>query len=292
MTKEELTNKLDQLSVKYCFNEQEYSLSKLKFIIVGDNPGITEYETNRFFIGRSGQDLRNHFLQNNLVTEFDQECMIRNKTFIHTRSTNDLEAIKSEIGEEYFNSIQENCAYEIAQISNEFNLPILIFGKSKMGPDELFDKFWRSINQKVNSLNILVFSHPAYSRFEQEWNRYKEKLTYKSSLNLLKQIGSINTEQINNKYKTMKARFFYGAATHNTWPKIFVLTEDGKFYSEYLDYMKPAEVNKTFDFETFKAQDYKWGGYQSIEEIDETTAKNKTLTRQSNWVARYLSSLN
>lgn len=86
----------------------------------------------------------------------------------------------------------------------------------------------------------------------------------------------------------MKARFFYGAATHNTWAKLFVLTEDGRFYCEYLDYMNPASVDLKFDFNTFKAEDYKWGGYQTIIEVDESTAKTKTLTSQSNWINSYL----
>lgn len=93
------------------------------------------------------------------------------------------------------------------------------------------------------------------------------------------------------KQNDMKSRFFYGAATHNTWPKLFVLSQSGKFYCEYLDYMKPATVNKSFDFDTFKAEDYKWGGYQTIVEIDEATAKSKVLTRQANWIGRYLDSL-
>lgn len=86
----------------------------------------------------------------------------------------------------------------------------------------------------------------------------------------------------------MKARFFYGASTHSTWPKLFVLTEDNKFHCKYLDFMKPATVNENFDFETFKAEDYKWGGYQTIVEIDEITAKNKQLTRQNNWINSYI----
>jgi hypothetical protein len=292
MKKTELTNKLDELNVKYCFNEQEYATDKLKFIIVGDNPGKTEYETNRFFIGKSGQDLRNHFLRNNLISEFDQECMIRNKTFIYTKATNDLETTKNVIGTNIFNSIQENCANEIAEISNKFNLPILIFGKSKIGPNQLFDTFWQLINQKVKHSNILVFSHPAYSRFEQEWNHHANVLTYSSSIDLLKQIGEKNAELINKKYNTiMRKRFFYGAETHNTWPKLFVLTDDGKFYCEYLDYMKPATIQENFDFDTFKAEQYTWSGYQTIVEIDEATAKNKTLKRQSNWIAQYIDNL-
>jgi hypothetical protein len=27
-----------------------------------------------------------------------------------------------------------------------------------------------------------------------------------------------------------KARYFYGEETHNTWPKLFVLTDDGVFF--------------------------------------------------------------
>lgn len=295
MTKEELINKLDQLNVKYCFNNQEYDFDKLKFIIVGDNPGKTEFVENRFFIGPSGQELRKHFSNNNLSSDFDNECIIFNKTFIHTPKTKDLETIETTIGKDFFSEIQDLCAKEIADTANRLNLPILVFGKSYLQPDLLFDKFWKSLNTYTkNRESILVFNHPSppYLQFEKEWNRFKGQLSYESSLDLLKQIGRINTEKINKKYKSMNARFFYGAATHNTWPKLFVLTEDGKFYSEYLDYMKPARVNENFDFETFNAQDYKWDGYQSIVEIDQSTAKTKTLTRQSNWISRYLSSLN
>jgi hypothetical protein len=56
--------------------------------------------------------------------------------------------------------------------------------------------------------------------------------------------------------------------------------------------MKPSRVNFNFDFTTFKSEDYKWSGYQSIIEIDEATAKNKTLRSQSNWISRYLDSKN
>lgn len=89
----------------------------------------------------------------------------------------------------------------------------------------------------------------------------------------------------------MKARFFYGAACYSTWPKLFVLTEDGRFYCEYLDYMKSTIEDLKFDFDSFKSEDYKWGGYQTIIEIDEATAKSKSLTRQVNWINRYLSHL-
>lgn len=89
----------------------------------------------------------------------------------------------------------------------------------------------------------------------------------------------------------MKRRFFYAAPTHNTWAKLFVLTEDGKFYCEFLDYNKPAKVLKDFNFDSFKQENYKWNGYQSIIEIDEQKAISTKLTNQPNWISNYVNNL-
>lgn len=197
----EFNDKLDRLGIKYCFNNQKYDLSILKFIIVGDNPGINEYKENKFFVGNSGKELRKHFNTNDLTNDFDTECIVFNKTFIHTAKTEELENIVNQVGKIFFENIQLYCASEIAKISNEHNLPILIFGKSKLGPNLLFDSFWKAINQLVDKKeNILVFNHPSYDNFFIEWNKYKNILNYNSAIDLLKQIGSNNTTLINKKY--------------------------------------------------------------------------------------------
>lgn len=77
----------------------------------------------------------------------------------------------------------------------------------------------------------------------------------------------------------------------NTWPKIFVLTEDGRFYCEYLNFMRPSVIELSFDFHTFRADGFLWRDYQPIQEIDEETAKSRVLVHQKNWVGRYLLSL-
>jgi hypothetical protein len=295
--KSKITNLLEEKGVKYCFNEQEYDDEKLKFIIVGDNPGNREYIEKRFFIGPSGIELRKHFKENNLCSDFDAECKIFNKCYIHTTKTKDLENIIPIIGKELFNDIQIECANEIAYLSNKYKLPILIFGKSNIGKNLLFDAFWLALNKSIiNKENILVFNHPAppYFKFKEEWDGYKIRFEKESNLSLLKKIGSINTQIINNKYQisnTMNPRFFYGEACYSTWPKLFVLTQDGRFYCEYLNYMMPAKIDLKFDYKTFKADDYKWDNFQTIVEIDEAKAKSIQLTRQTNWINRYLDNL-
>lgn len=92
----------------------------------------------------------------------------------------------------------------------------------------------------------------------------------------------------------MDARFFYAPHVYHqngkeTWAKLFVLTPDGTLYSEYLDYMKPATVNKKVNYQTFQATDYSYGQYQHMNEISYDEARRKGLTQQQNWIDRYLS---
>ncbi|MGQ7946848.1 uracil-DNA glycosylase family protein [Flavobacterium sp. WC2509] len=197
---------LKKLNVEYCLNEQVYDYKKLKYIIVGDNPGKTEKKENRFFIGASGQKLRKHFESNKLVDDFNNECIIFNKTFIHTVKTEQLESIRINIGIELFDNIQIHCAKEISKITNEFNIPILIFGKSKIGANLLFESFWKAINEfTIIKENILVFNHPSYNHFFNEWDKYKTDLKLNSK-ELLKEIGTINSQkiQLSNTKKQLK----------------------------------------------------------------------------------------
>ena len=62
----------------------------------------------------------------------------------------------------------------------------------------------------------------------------------------------------------MRTRFFYAEHTYNTWSKIFVLTDDGVLYSEYLDFMNPSTIRKLVNFNSFNASDYSYDGYQTI----------------------------
>jgi hypothetical protein len=55
--------------------------------------------------------------------------------------------------------------------------------------------------------------------------------------------------------------------------------------------MRKTKVERQFDFETFKASDYVWGGYQYMTEITQEEAEGKQLNCQANWITRYLNQL-
>jgi hypothetical protein len=87
----------------------------------------------------------------------------------------------------------------------------------------------------------------------------------------------------------MKLRFFYAPKRNLKWQKLFVLSEDGVLYSEYLDFMVPGIfMSRNNDFERFKAKDFKFSDIQELIEIDESTAIETQLYRQQNWVKEYI----
>tara|TARA_Y100000589_G_scaffold290712_1_gene293588 strand:+ start:1556 stop:2377 length:822 start_codon:yes stop_codon:yes gene_type:complete len=87
----------------------------------------------------------------------------------------------------------------------------------------------------------------------------------------------------------MNSRFFYAEKVENICSKLFVLSTDGRFYSEYLTSKHKIKfVDEIQDFKTFDASTYKWGSLQPIEEISENEARNKILIDQKNWIGGYL----
>jgi hypothetical protein len=58
----------------------------------------------------------------------------------------------------------------------------------------------------------------------------------------------------------MKFRIFYAPQVFKTWEKLFVLTEDGKLYSEYLMRFNLEKIQKSnINYENFRAKDFSWG---------------------------------
>lgn len=91
------------------------------------------------------------------------------------------------------------------------------------------------------------------------------------------------------KVKIINFKFFYAPYIYRTWPKIYVLSEDGILYSKYLFKYNYSEDTKQFNFVDFKESDYSYGGYQKMHEISFDVALKTNLISQSNWVKEYVS---
>ncbi len=151
--------------VDIVFNMKSYDFSKIKYIVVGDNPSETEKERQEYFVGSSGKILRNFLEKNRIVSSFEEECMVFNKTFIYTKETKDLEYLKGE-ALDTFNKILEFNASQIVNYSELLNVPILIFGcpikQIEREKDKyLFFEFWRKLSELVEEKKIFVYYHPS-----------------------------------------------------------------------------------------------------------------------------------
>lgn len=105
-------------------------------------------------------------------------------------------------------------------------------------------------------------------------------------------IGEIKHERDNNVGIDMKKiRFFYAEKIHNTWPKLFVLTEDDTLYSEYLDNYNRTVFKEHINYSSFDVLTFRWNGYQPLVEIDLNTAVSTNLTNQPNWILNYIQNM-
>lgn len=184
------------MDLKISFDNKQRDFSKIKFIIVGDNPGDEEYLKGRFFIGLSGNILKNHFKKHELVNDFDEECLVMNKTFLSTNSTKELLEVKRKIGEKNFNNILIHTSYEIANYSNNLNVPIIIIGKSELKNGGLFNIFWKNLNNLCEFKdNIYVFKHTSNGNFSKDWKQFERESNLKG-IDLLKFIGKNNLKSL------------------------------------------------------------------------------------------------
>ena len=58
----------------------------------------------------------------------------------------------------------------------------------------------------------------------------------------------------------MKFRIFYAPQVFNTWEKVYVLTDDGKLYCEYLYHFNASKIiENNLDYNNFAPKSFSWG---------------------------------
>ena len=152
------------LSNAAVFNRNLLKLKDLKYILVADNPGVTEQEEECYLVGKAGKTARNFFANSGLVSDFDEEAAVLNKTFIHTKSTVDLKKLK-EFRNLFIDSqvFMANLAVDMLEASN---CELWITGCSELTEKGLFAAYLRTLKErcaKNPELKEKIFFYPHFS---------------------------------------------------------------------------------------------------------------------------------
>jgi hypothetical protein len=152
------------LSNAAVFNKNLMKITNLKYILVADNPGVTEQREECYLVGKAGKTARNFFKNNSLVSDFDEEVAVLNKTFIHTKSTLDLKKIKD------FKSLFEDSERFMANLAADMleatEAELWITGCSELGEKKLFSEYLKTLKSRCAqnpALKERIFFYPHFS---------------------------------------------------------------------------------------------------------------------------------
>lgn len=146
--------------------------SKIKYILIADNPGKEEAVEHRYLIGHAGRQARNFFENSGLVSVFEDEVMVLNKTCIHTDSTSELRVLKkSELlaGSQRF---MAETAYGFHRI---LDCEMWIVGCSEFKERGIFTEFRETLtdcySREKRSLlkeKVFCYKHFSYGNFSHD----------------------------------------------------------------------------------------------------------------------------
>lgn len=188
------------------FNEDLLRLSsqEVRFILVGDNPGKEEQKNRRYLIGTAGKGARRFFEETaGLVTSFEKEVMVLNKTPVFTPSTMDL----GDLAE--INSLLEESQKYMASfmiwMQKLLNCPLWITGfggcrnakgewnlkPAKTRPLGVFFQSLReeAIKKGINQKEIRFFKHFSYAHFQKDAHQQEIPKNREEYLQKLNKIG-------------------------------------------------------------------------------------------------------
>jgi len=146
------------------FNKNLKKITNLRYILVADNPGVTEQHEECYLVGKAGKTARNFFKNNSLVSDFDEEVAVLNKTFIHTKSTLDLKKFKN------FKSLFEDSEKFMANLAVDMleatEAELWITGCSELGEKKLFSEYLKTLKSRCTknpTLKERIFFYPHFS---------------------------------------------------------------------------------------------------------------------------------
>lgn len=155
------------------FNRNLRRITNLKYILVADNPGISEQLDECYLVGKAGKVARNFFIKNSLVSSFDEETAVLNKTFIHTKSTADLKRLKN------FKALLQESQHFMANLAVDMleasDAELWITGCCELTEKGLFAAYLKTLKErcaKNPALKERIFFYPhfSYGNFSRNLN--------------------------------------------------------------------------------------------------------------------------
>jgi hypothetical protein len=162
---------------------------KIRYIIIGDNPGKDEKEKGEYFVGKAGQLCRKFFKETLEINDFDKSVIALNKTPISTAKTLDL-TDETKFPKEMVDETQRWMAAFSVNLYEVFGsggmtriFTYQIIGSSLFAPGKLFAPFAKSLEENLYRIDYhridfmpCVFKHFSYGHFMKDWNRYNDCL--------------------------------------------------------------------------------------------------------------------
>ena len=197
-------NKNLKVNYEFVFNEENISRdsSKIKAIIVMDNPGREEKDQKKYLVGNAGKAFNKVF---KLIGIKREEILIFNKSSISTPATGDLNKIYLHNDlKKLFIEEQEITAKTIFEIRNLLNVPLLIHGyASYLKGEKIFIEneksnrplyiFFKELKMERNAKEFTYFyKHSSYGNLSKQVSKYMreynlETLSFEHYLDLGKQ---------------------------------------------------------------------------------------------------------
>ncbi|MFJ9465054.1 uracil-DNA glycosylase family protein [Viridibacillus arvi] len=168
---------VEHKKLNFVFNQELYleSYDCIKYIVVGDNPGVTELEQGKYLVGVSGFSFRSIMKGIFSINDFKNEVLVLNKTPIFSKQTEELNlCLKGKI------RIQKKAQKEMAQLiynlQKGLNCKVIIIGKgaeSLNSRNKVLGEFYNRISsfgQKDLEFknSVYQFNHISNNQFAKQ----------------------------------------------------------------------------------------------------------------------------
>jgi len=199
--------------ILYNNNLEKVDPKKIKYILVGDNPGVEEQRCGYYFAetGRAGQLARVFFKKHMLVDCFDCEVLVLNKTFIHTPTTKGLKKLTAN-HESLIKESQEYMAkllLEIMQALPSDKVEVWVVGISQMRDKKGVFQWFREELKNCDQKRVRLFKHFSYGHFCRDLGlsaKCTDKIGEKALKEILKIKGNGYRREILGKLKISRSK--------------------------------------------------------------------------------------